>query len=195
LGWLRSDELFDSRWKAYTVVEPGDGPSVDLPVNVSGIMQDLGETQTDQYQTADVVMAYATLYGYEPRWWFTHLRNRVDPNTPLLADYCQLFVHEDGTSWTTRYFREMFLYPSQYAQRAATDPFVRAFDGTPGNSIEEKLWVLHCDLRGARSHVSRSQGKFRKATKPKSMNTLAGSVVAPRKTLTLCIGNGLYVVR
>jgi hypothetical protein len=165
LGWLRSGELFDSRWTAFTVVEPGNGPSVDLPVNVGAILQNLGATKTDRSQAADVIMAYATLSGYELGWWFTELRNLVDPNAPLLADYRRLFGHDDGTPWTSRYFRETFLYPSLYAQRAAGDPFLLAFDGTPGNRIDEKFWSLHCYRRGARSHVSRSQGKFRKATK------------------------------
>jgi hypothetical protein len=73
-------------------------------------------------------------------WWFKQLRNIVDPHTPLAADYRCIFIHEDGTQWMSGQFRETFLYPSLYGQRAAGNPFLRAFDGSPGMSIEERFW-------------------------------------------------------
>jgi uncharacterized membrane protein len=68
LGWLRSGKLFDSRWKAYTVVDPGDGHSVETfqSLSVLSCRTDLGETKSDRSQTANVVMAYDTLSGYAP---------------------------------------------------------------------------------------------------------------------------------
>jgi hypothetical protein len=43
---------------------------------------------------------------------------------------------------------------------AHTANMLRAFDGTPGNTIDSKFWsVHHCFRRGARSQVSRG-GNF-----------------------------------
>ncbi len=70
-----------------------------------------------------------------------------------------MFSHPDGTAWTSAYFRFRYLHPALEAQRE-TDPLLRAFDGTPGNSIREKIWSLHCYRRGARSHVSRGGKKL-----------------------------------
>ena len=46
---------------------------------------------------------------------------------------------------------------------------LRAFDKTPGNTIEAKFWSLHCFRRGARSQVSQGgiygRHRFKKALK------------------------------
>jgi hypothetical protein len=44
-------------------------------------------------------------------------------------------------------------------QRAAGDPMLAAFDGTPGNTLEAKFWSHHCFCRGLHSQVSRG-GQF-----------------------------------
>ena len=46
------------------------------------------------------------------------------------------------------------------------DPFLRAFNDQPGNTIPEKFWSLHCYRRGARTFSTKtSKGVTRKATK------------------------------
>jgi hypothetical protein len=118
----------------------------------------------------------------------------VDPNAPLLADYHRLFGHDNGTPWTSRYFRETFLYPSLYAQRAADDPFLLAFDGTPGNRTDENSGRFIVIVVGPALMSHAPKVNFARLPKLKSTNTLAGGVVAPPKTLTLCIENGLSVI-
>jgi hypothetical protein len=81
----------------------------------------------------------------------------------------KIFCHANGTAWTSRYFREKYLYPSLRSQQAAGDALLRAFDSLSGpNSIPAKFWSLHCYRRGARTQVTRGGGvaahRFRKAT-------------------------------
>jgi hypothetical protein len=81
----------------------------------------------------------------------------------------RVFTQSDGTPWTSKFFCRRFLSPSLQRQRAAGDPYLHPFNGSPGNTLEAKFWSLHCYRRGARSHVSRG-GKFgkkrlRRATK------------------------------
>jgi len=38
--------------------------------------------------------------------------------------------------------------------RMSGEPFLSAFDGSPGNSLEVKFYLMHLYRRGARTHVS-----------------------------------------
>ena len=38
LGWLWTAELFSLKWKDLTVLEPQDGPSLDLPFGTGAIL-------------------------------------------------------------------------------------------------------------------------------------------------------------
>lgn len=167
LAWLRSAEGLTTRWSRYEVTQPADGPLHDLPPGVGVIKLDMEpETKSNRTSTANVIMAYQTLSGYSPGKWFHRLRQEIDPDNYWTDDHRLVFVHDDGIPWTSRYFRTTFLYPSLHAQRLAGDPFLRAFDGSPGNSIEDKYWSLNCYRRGGRSHVSKSRtGAYKKATK------------------------------
>jgi hypothetical protein len=166
LGWLRSAENFELQWSQVSMVEPADGPSVDLPRGC-GVVQYFmqPETKSSRSQTADVVIAAKTLSGYRIGRWLHRVRANKGPEWS--EDPSLVFSHSDGTPWTSQYFRTRYLYPALEAQRAAGDPFLRAFDGSPGNSIPEKMWSLHCYRRGARTHVSRGGKKgahYRRAT-------------------------------
>ena len=148
LGWLRSSELFGLRWQDVTVVSPADGPSVDLPVGLGVILlRLLPETKSSRSASADVVVSYSTQSGLRPGVWLDRLRHALG-SPPSLS---LLFVHPDGTPWTSRFFRETFLYPSLRLQQAAGDPALRPY----GTSHGAKFWALHSFRRGARTHVSR----------------------------------------
>ena len=166
LGWLRSMETFDLRWCDFTVIEPRDGPLVDLPLGVGVVLLKLSEeTKSLRTKKADVVIAYETLSGYQLGRWYHRVRTLsgvpLDPTTDLRP----IFTTSGGTPWTSQFFRREYLYPSLELQRSQGDAFLTAFDGSMGNSIPDKFWSLHCYRRGARSHVSRGsrQGRFRKA--------------------------------
>jgi hypothetical protein len=122
----------------------------------------LPETKTNRTTQADVLLAYRTAGGLCPGMWF----HRVRRNTPdwYIDTDSPMFVHANGTAWTSQYFRSTFLYPSLYRQQA-TDPMLAQMDGSEGNSIEERFWSLHSYKRGARSHVTRGGTPgMRKAT-------------------------------
>jgi hypothetical protein len=165
LGWLRSSETFSLSWRDLIVVEPSDGPSVDLPPGCGVILLRLQpETKASRDRRSDVVIAYRTLSGYSFGSWFHRLRRLLRFNTDWAHDSRLLFPMGSGEPWTSLYFRETYLYPALTTQRIRGDPLLVPFDGSPGNSIPEKFWSLHCYRRGARSHVSRSRPlQFRKA--------------------------------
>ena len=152
LGWLRSSECFDAEWTDISAVEPHQSARHDLPPD-SGLVQFrlAPETKSDLGRTADVIMAYRTRSGLCIGKWFHRAKRwRIRPTGPT-------FCHPDGTPWSSKFFRDTYLYPSLYRQRAAGDPLLAAMTGAPGtsNSIESRFWSLHCYRRGGRSHVSR----------------------------------------
>ena len=160
LGWLRSRETFDMQWYRVALIEAADGPSVDLPRGIGVTQFFMGpETKSNRSRTADVIMASKTVSGYHISRWVQRVRLSSGGGSDWSDDRSLVFSHPDGTAWTSAYFRFRYLYPALEAQRE-TDPLLRAFDGTPGNSIREKIWSLHCYRRGARSHVSRGGKKL-----------------------------------
>ena len=170
LGWLRSSETFNLCWHDFDVVEPADGPSRDLPEGLGVVGVRLGpETKSSRNKPVDMSLAYQTLSGYHLGKWF----HRARRSSGIGADYgtqpSKVFSHDNGTPWTSHFYRHGFLYPSLKSQHAAGDAMLRAFDDTPGNTIEAKFWSLHCFRRGARSQVSRGgiygRHRFKKALK------------------------------
>ena len=170
LGWLRSSETFDLCWADFDVLEPEDGPSRDLPEGLGVVGVRLGpETKSSRNKPVDMSLAYQTLSGYHIGKWF----HRARRSSGVGADYrtcpSRVFVHANGTPWTSYFYRHEFLYPSLQRQRAAGDAMLRAFNATAGNTIEAKFWSLHCFRRGARSQVSRGgvcgRHRFKKALK------------------------------
>jgi hypothetical protein len=170
LGWLRSSETFDLCWKDFNVVEPTDGPTVDLPQGCGVVGVRLGpETKSSRTKAVDLSIAYQTLSGYHCGKWFHRARRWCSIGADYTTNGTRVFTHLAGTPWTSNYYRHAFLYPSLVRQRLHGDAMLAAFDGSPGNTIEAKLWSLHCFRRGARSQVSRGglfgRHRFRKALK------------------------------
>jgi hypothetical protein len=109
LGWLRSAENFELQCAQVSMVEPADGPSVDLPRGC-GVVQYFmqPETKSSRSQTADVVIAAKTLSGYLgvsywPLW--LHRGVRANKGPEWSEDPSLVFSHSDGTPWTSQYFR------------------------------------------------------------------------------------------
>jgi hypothetical protein len=75
LGWLRATEIFSLQWSDVTVVDPEDGPSLDLPADVGAVgLKLLPQTKASRTRTADVLLAYTTASGFSPGKWLHRLR-------------------------------------------------------------------------------------------------------------------------
>jgi len=168
LGWLRSGEVFGLTVASVECIPPTLGSSKDLPKNVGALLLRLQpETKTSRSKTADVVIAYQTVSGFCPgKWWLRLVRsNGFRPDQRPLRPSDLLFVHDDNTLWTSHYFRHAYLYPALASQKLLGDPFLHAFDDSPGNSLPEKFWSLHSYRRGSRTTCQRrNQGCPRKAS-------------------------------
>jgi hypothetical protein len=71
LGWVCSLETFHLLWRDFYVVEPPNGPSVDLPLGCGAICLCLGpETKSSRNKTVSVPIPYQTLSGYHCGKWF-----------------------------------------------------------------------------------------------------------------------------
>ena len=152
LGWLRSSECLSVNWDDTKVIRPRHSARHNIPLNSGLILYQLApETKSDRGRQADVVMAFKTKSGLSIGKWYRRVR-QLRPRS-----HGPVFCHADGRKWTSRFFRENYLYPSLKKQRDAGDPLLSQFTGEPGtaNSIESRFWSLHCYRRGGRSHVSR----------------------------------------
>jgi hypothetical protein len=159
LGWLRSQETFQLKWTSVTVVDPKDGPTVDLPPNVGVCFLDLGpSTKTSRGVNAKVVISYQSLSGLSCGRWFKRAF-AASGGSDMANDHRYIFTHASGKLWSSRYYRHHFLYPSLERLRQEGDPFLRAFSDTPGNSIPEKFWSMHTYRRGARTHATKGSKK------------------------------------
>jgi hypothetical protein len=165
LGWLRAGETFSLRWKDVTMTEPRDGPTLGLLAHTGAArLRLLEQTKSDRSRTADVVLAYTSASGLSIGLWYHRLRRACGGSPPPTAEH--VFQHEEGAIWTSHYFRTTYLYPLLHMLRMSGDPFLSAFDGSPGNSLEVKFYSMHSYWRGAgaRTHVSRWRpGCLRKA--------------------------------
>ena len=120
LGWLRSRECFDLRWCDVTLIKPADGPTVDLPPGLGlGLLRLSDETKTSRSQTADVVVAYRSHSGLSFGLWFERA-STLSQASP--SDHRPIFVDSRGSNWTSKYFRQTFLYPCLEEQRSEGDP-------------------------------------------------------------------------
>jgi hypothetical protein len=168
-GWLRTSETFSSEWRDYQVIEPRDGPQVDLPIGVGVVGCRLQpETKSNRTSRPDCLLSYRTASGFSPGQWFHRARRWSHIGADWENSSAAVFTSADGTAWTSLSFRQNYLYPALRAQQQAGDPYLRPFTGGPGNSLEDKFWSLHCYRRGARTHVSRGgiygHNRLKKAT-------------------------------
>jgi hypothetical protein len=99
----------------------------------------LPETKSNRTSRPDVIMAYRTLSGYCLGTWLRRARLCSGLGTDWQTCHRPLFSHQDGTRWDSSYFRTTYVYPSLRQQQAAGDSYLQAFNGSPGNSIEEKF--------------------------------------------------------
>ena len=163
LGWLRSSEVFSLEEFDVKLILPTDGPSVGLPRGLGALgLLLLPSTKGNQRSQADVWIAFTTISGLSiGTWWQRYLSLTGDPVFKRL-----IFSHNDGSPWTSTFFRQTFLFPWLHTQRQEGDPYLNQFDDSPGRSIPENFYSMGCFRRGARLDVSeRRPGSVRRATK------------------------------
>lgn len=170
LGWFRSSEALGIQWADLGLILPVDGPSLGLPPLTGAVMVRLRpETKSDRSHRADMILAYQTNSGFAlGRWVLRCVREHPLPSQRVWESKENIFTHCDGSPWSSREFRERYLYPSLRRQRAEGDPYLLPFGAVHGITLEEAFWSLGSYRNGARSHVSRSRTvngrRLRKAT-------------------------------
>ena len=142
-GWLRGTEMFSIRWCDVDLTPPGSGSRHDLPDPVGVVeMRLLEATKSARSKTADMVLVYKSNSGLSLGFWVTTLAAELQleprdwPSRTALV-----FVHETGRAWSSRFFRETYLIPSLHEQREAGDPYLLAFDRTPGNNLIDTFYA------------------------------------------------------
>lgn len=164
LGWLRSNECFSLQRKHIEIVHPDLHDLYNLPPSVGVVILTLLDpTKTNQTSSADVVLAYQTSSGLKPGEWFTLLFHYMD-KLGYTSPNCFLFRHEDGTRWSSHFFRHTYLFPYLEMQREAGDVYLQIVDGTEKNTFADKFYSFHTYRIGAGNHCNRKrEGCLRKA--------------------------------
>eukprot|EP00957_Ditylum_brightwellii_P014700 1108281-Ditylum_brightwellii.AAC.1 len=73
-------------------------------------------------------------------WWTQYLQMWA----LLFIDSNQVFTSSDGTDWTNNYYQHTHLYPLLQLQCRAGDPTLQICTDTPGNTLPEIIYNLHC---------------------------------------------------
>jgi hypothetical protein len=98
-GWLRTSETFSAEWRDYEVIEPQDGPQVDLPVGVGVVGCRLQpETKSNRTSRPDCLMSYRTASGYSPGQWFHRARRWSHIGVDWELSSLLVFTTADGTA-------------------------------------------------------------------------------------------------
>jgi len=162
-GWLRAQECLSLSEDDIEVCLPDDHERYGLPEGVGVLLlRLLMETKSSADKQADVVLASTFASGLSPLFW---LKEVVRQRRLLNLSRGKLFIHQDGSPWTSTYFKMTHLYPALRIQQLNGDAAFKFFDETPGNTLEEKLYSFHTYRRGGRTHVSKKRpGCVRAAT-------------------------------
>jgi hypothetical protein len=157
LGGLRSAEALETLWSDFTLTEIVDGGIHNLPQGVGCLeIRLLPETKTNRLSTADVIIAHTTDSGLSVGRWFTRLRRACGLSVAAARlSPARLFTQRNGCRWTSRYFRETYLYPALDAQRLDGDAYLRAYDGSQGQTIGKHFYSMHSYRRCFRSECTR----------------------------------------
>jgi hypothetical protein len=161
LGWLRSQELFSLTWGDLRITRPRDGPRVGLPVGIGVIeLRLLPETKSNRTKVADVVISYLCGSGLMPGLWVERLRILW----PSAISSDRIIRGREGHPWTSRYFRQEYLYVWLHTMRAEGDAFLQAFTNDLGNRIEDKFYSFGTYRRGGRSSSTKRNNGTKQAT-------------------------------
>ena len=147
LGWLRSNETFFLCHRDILITLPQDAETRDLPASVGMLeLLLLPETKSSATFRADVIIAAVTAAGLDSLFWY----QLICDFTPNRDDSDFVFCNDEGTRWTSAFYRTQFLYPCLLQLKSNGDPYLRGID------IPALFWSLHCYRRGARTHVDKA---------------------------------------
>jgi hypothetical protein len=158
LGWLRAMETFSLTWDdlEVEVILPSDGPLVGLPEGIGVILATLlDQTKSNQFSRADVAIALMTSSGLSLGKWIARLHADLPPDG--LLNSAHVIATPAGAPWTSHYYRHTYLYPALAVYHASGDPFLKTFDGAPGNTIPARCWSFNTQRRSGRSECSKKR--------------------------------------
>ena len=159
LTWCRGQEHFGLRFCDITMILPEASLSHGLPPGTGCLLERLKpDTKSSRTTQADVVAAYRTGSGLCLGEWYSRIL-RLEGLTweAAAADTRPICRQPDGTPWTSQFFRSTYLWPSLTQQRLEGEPTLQRFDDSPGLSIPERFYSMHCWRRGGNSHVTKKR--------------------------------------
>ena len=165
LGWLRGSELFSLRTDDVDVIAPDDGERAGLPPGVGAVVLNLlPMTKSSPTSAGDVVLAYKCLSGLSVGKWMARL-------LPMRPAGSVLFSTPACAHWTSRHFRQSWLYPLLEILRLQGETSLCIFKSS--EDIQRAFYSMHSYRRGGRSRVQRkarhgeqAHAKRRLATDP-----------------------------
>jgi hypothetical protein len=134
-------------------------PGVLLLTSLMGValLSPRPETKSERTHCMDVPLAYKTLSGFHIGKWFHSARR----TTGLKRNWCRsrrpIFLHNNVTRWTSKYFRDWFMYPSLHEQSYWR---VQTKEQQRSTSIQKKRpWVMNGVMNGVTKWESRMESQ------------------------------------
>jgi hypothetical protein len=113
------------------------------------------QTESNQTDMADVVLAYETASGKSLGLWLGRLWSICPRASCRPSAY--VLCHESGAPWTSHYFCYTYVYPLLSVQRLLGDPFLQQFDESPGKGLAENFWSFNMYRQGGRGMMSKKR--------------------------------------
>ena len=161
--WLRGGEHFSVCRSDVTMNDPTTGPRFGLPMGIGHIGTKLDPvTKSSPTAQADVVCAWTLHSGISPGKWLSRLLS-----FPSCSTEGYLFSTPQKKQWTSRHFREKYVWRFLEDMRSKGEPSLMMFTDEPGHRIRDKVWSCHSYRRCGESVVSKFRPGInaRKATK------------------------------
>lgn len=162
LAWLRSAETFYFIFEDVAATPPHLSDTRELPPAVRMLEYTLLlETKTAPTFRVDVIVAAVTSSGLNPLRWF----QRVKSSTSNWSSSDYIFVDDEGSLWSSKSFRQQFLYPCLERLKSKGDTYLQG-------DIPTMFWSLHCYRRGVRTHVDRAILKHKSSRLRKTVDAM-----------------------
>jgi hypothetical protein len=144
--------VFGLYWKDIHLVLPEDAAANDLPPGVGAILLSLfHQTKTEHFKRADLLLTYPTCSDFALGDWVRSLQQELGgPNDDEFV-----FRSDNGTPWSSHYYRHKYLYPFLTLMYIQGDLALTHYNGAAGNSLADALRYFHYYWQGGRTHCSR----------------------------------------